>query len=594
MSNYNRKVTSEFLAEKYIEFFRDNLDWKLKKFQSSVLRELGVHVSYMKCWLARARAKLIIYGNGSDQYAHVWDYAAAIIKHNRGSSAFVVCDSIERPTPIFKRMYICLAVCKEGFSKGCRPIIGVDGCHLKRAYPGICLVAVGLDGNNNIYPIAWAVVEVENRDSWTWFLELLSSDLEEVGGEGLTYISDRQKGLLDALNMAVPKAHVRYCARHIWANFKINFSGRLFKETFWNAARAATKAEFDIEMEAMRSLSTQAWEYLNAIPPRHWSRHAFDTNCKSNLLLNNLCEVFNAVLKEARDKPILTHMEWMRRYVMERICQKRQGGMAYEERLMPYATIYIAWAKEEGRFCKWSRSDMGVYEVIYKGEQCAVNLNLRTCTCFHWDLSGLPCPHATCCILLERKDPVDYVHEAYSKARYQVTYEPAALPIPGVKHWEKTGLPEPLPPPMRTMSGRPKSKKRRKEAGEDAEQRVKRVKKPNKCGKCGELGHSKRTCKNSVAPPVNERAPGGRPLSRSQWVKEGREKRKSRLTAREAWERQHGAAASAASSQAGPSNRAAAAAAASFQTGTSNMPPSAARTITSFTELLSQASNNLL
>ena len=33
--------------------------------------------------------------------------------------------------PYFERLYICLEGCKKGFMAGCRPIIGLDACHLK-------------------------------------------------------------------------------------------------------------------------------------------------------------------------------------------------------------------------------------------------------------------------------------------------------------------------------------------------------------------------------------------------------------------------------------------------------------------------------
>lgn len=55
-------------------------------------------------------------------------------------------------------------VIKEGFRLGCKPVVGVDDCHLKGAFPGMLLVAVSKDGNNNIFPVAWAVVEVENTE----------------------------------------------------------------------------------------------------------------------------------------------------------------------------------------------------------------------------------------------------------------------------------------------------------------------------------------------------------------------------------------------------------------------------------------------
>ena len=49
--------------------------------------------------------------------------------------------------------------------QGCIKIIGFDGCFLKGASCGELLTAIGRDGNNQIYPIAWAVVEVENTEN---------------------------------------------------------------------------------------------------------------------------------------------------------------------------------------------------------------------------------------------------------------------------------------------------------------------------------------------------------------------------------------------------------------------------------------------
>ncbi|XP_074301116.1 uncharacterized protein LOC141632468 [Silene latifolia] len=237
----NNKVNSEYLAERYLEDWRLDSNMKISKWQKQIKRDLGVDVKYGTCWLARARAKLTIYGDCSEQYGRVWDYVNAIRELIEGSTAIVVVENIERPPPYFHRIYICLKQIKEGFLAGCRPIIGVDGCHLKAAYPGLCLVAVGLDGNNNIYPVAWAIVEVQNGESWCWFLRLLMEDFGMEEGLGITIMSDRQKGIREAFNVVTPKAHVRYCVRHIWANFKLQFTGLVFKQAFWNAARASTE-----------------------------------------------------------------------------------------------------------------------------------------------------------------------------------------------------------------------------------------------------------------------------------------------------------------------------------------------------------------
>lgn len=61
---------------------------------------------------------------------------------------------------------------------GCRPFIGVDGCHLKGKYGGVLLSAIATDANFGIFPLAFAIVESENADSWTWFLTLLSEYLD--------------------------------------------------------------------------------------------------------------------------------------------------------------------------------------------------------------------------------------------------------------------------------------------------------------------------------------------------------------------------------------------------------------------------------
>ena len=66
--------------------------------------------------------------------------------------------------PIFKRLYICLKAYKDYFVSS-RPIIGVDGCFLKGKYGGELLTAVGRDGNDQMLPLAYAVVEVENKET---------------------------------------------------------------------------------------------------------------------------------------------------------------------------------------------------------------------------------------------------------------------------------------------------------------------------------------------------------------------------------------------------------------------------------------------
>ena len=53
-------------------------------------------------------------------------------------------------------------------------------------------------------------------------------------------------------------------------------------------------------MNEIKNISVEAYEYLAAIPAKHWSRHAFSSRSKFGMLLNICCESFNKVLVKSR------------------------------------------------------------------------------------------------------------------------------------------------------------------------------------------------------------------------------------------------------------------------------------------------------
>ena len=47
--------------------------------------------------------------------------------------------------------------------------------------------------NEQFFPLAFAVIEAETKDSWTWFLLQLIEDVNASSKRTLTFISDEQK-----------------------------------------------------------------------------------------------------------------------------------------------------------------------------------------------------------------------------------------------------------------------------------------------------------------------------------------------------------------------------------------------------------------
>lgn len=121
------------------------------------------------------------------EYGKLHDYALELEKSNEGTTTEVVVDDDNADKiPNFKAFYVCFKACKEGWKDGCRPMIGIDGCLLKHRCKGQSLAAVGRDGKNQMFAIAWPIVDLETKKTWKWFLEHLVSDLKIADkGQGL-------------------------------------------------------------------------------------------------------------------------------------------------------------------------------------------------------------------------------------------------------------------------------------------------------------------------------------------------------------------------------------------------------------------------
>ncbi|KAK8593418.1 hypothetical protein V6N12_045500 [Hibiscus sabdariffa] len=70
-----------------------------------------------------------------------------------------------------------------GWKEGWIPFIRVGGCFLKTATQGELLVAIGRNGNNQMFPVAWEVAEGKGNESWKWFLSKLMQDLNHLDGQ---------------------------------------------------------------------------------------------------------------------------------------------------------------------------------------------------------------------------------------------------------------------------------------------------------------------------------------------------------------------------------------------------------------------------
>ncbi|KAK4395264.1 hypothetical protein Sango_1680700 [Sesamum angolense] len=255
----NSLAKATYLATRMESSIRDHPDIPIQQLKNRILRKCNVEVSRFKVLRAKKKALEAIRGSDALQYDKLWDYCETVRKCNPGSK--LILRKLENSDPpVFDRMYFSLWALKKGFLEGCRPIIGLDGCFLKTCYGGQLLVAVGRDGNDNMFPIAMAVVQVENRETWSWFLTEMLDDIGGLGTSKWSFISDRQKGLIEALKELVPDSEHRFCTRHMYQNFKQKFKSVELKEYFWKAASIANKQDFERYMKKIQEIDPKVSE----------------------------------------------------------------------------------------------------------------------------------------------------------------------------------------------------------------------------------------------------------------------------------------------------------------------------------------------
>ncbi|CAN1122799.1 hypothetical protein LINPERHAP2_LOCUS1525 [Linum perenne] len=200
-SQTNNQATTRFIASDFLERFRINPDWEVNQIVAEVRLRYGIEVSNRHCYRAKVAAQDMINGTVKEEYKNLRSYLAELKRADPPGRFLLEVDLMPGEEPVyFKRLFVRFSSLRKGFLGGCRKMFGLDGYFLKGEVEGMLLAAVGKDGNNQVYPIAWAVVEGENTSSWTWFIQTLKEELGIEDGRGWSVISNQHKVYLIDLN----------------------------------------------------------------------------------------------------------------------------------------------------------------------------------------------------------------------------------------------------------------------------------------------------------------------------------------------------------------------------------------------------------
>ena len=211
-------MDSKFISIALEKYVWEDLTRSVKDLHSILHAKHGHDVTMYKVWEAKQKAIAHIYGDFDELYVELPRFLAAFSDVDPDTITTLKCDLRVPGTCIFNSAFWAFGLCIKGF-KHCRLMISINATHLYGKYKGKLLIAMATNGNNEIYPLAFAVVESESTESWGWFLAcLLTYVMDQTN---LCIIFDRHRGIQSCFDdtkhrgyLQPPLVHHRYCLRH--------------------------------------------------------------------------------------------------------------------------------------------------------------------------------------------------------------------------------------------------------------------------------------------------------------------------------------------------------------------------------------------
>ncbi|XP_028094816.1 uncharacterized protein LOC114294850 [Camellia sinensis] len=234
-------------------------------------------------WLGVEKAKAIIHGDHSLSFDQLRWYSNAVMRYNPGS--YVNID------------------------------YNANRTFLKEKYKGQLLSATMKDESN------------ETTTNWSWFLDELGKVVD--GKRQITFILDRNLGLLEAMPKVFLLAHHDYCLQHLKNNLKDQMKGidNGFRDhlvsSLGNCTCEPTMVGFHEKLEKLKEAGKQrAHNFFKDLAPEHWANSYF-RGMRYGEMTSNAAESFNNWIKEARNLPITQMVDTIRTQLIRQMSARR-------------------------------------------------------------------------------------------------------------------------------------------------------------------------------------------------------------------------------------------------------------------------------
>ncbi|KAL0358067.1 UNVERIFIED_CONTAM: hypothetical protein Scaly_1492400 [Sesamum calycinum] len=338
-------------------------------------------------------AREIVYGTWESSVQKLPKYLGAIQKYNPGTIVEWKHKGFQQSTGKYVMRYVFWAFkpCIDGF-QFCRKIISVDGTHLYTKYKYKLLIAAALDGNQQVLPLAFAIVDEETYPSWKWFLQQLSRHVIR-GRRGMCLISDRPGGLIKAV-----REDPDFVSPHEVHRISIK----------------KVQPHYGRDKEA----KCQRFAYLDQINKEKWTA-SHDGGWRCGILTTNMSECINGVLKGARRLP--------------------------QQKAVEHTVTKYSHAQQSASVVTRRQNGHGMNTHVVK-------IANRECSCGKWNQFGIPCSHAQKVCGAYNISAASMVKDYYDLINYNNTYSKHFEPVQSEDYWDDPNFQLVHDPTIRTVT----------------------------------------------------------------------------------------------------------------------------------------------
>ncbi|XP_016191847.1 uncharacterized protein LOC107632694 [Arachis ipaensis] len=365
------KLDSDTIAEAIKPLVEADPSIKVRSVIADVQSLFNYTISYRKAWLAKQKVVEKIFGGWEASYKALPTWFEAMVKKEPSTA-------IEYET----------LPCYRGNE------LAQDVRVLNRVFWSF--YPFSQDGNNNIVPIAFALVEGKTLDAWFFFLRHLQTHVVTKDGVGL--ISDRHESIRSAVSRCEvawepPRAIHIFCIRHIASNFLRKFKAPFMQKIVVNIGYSRTVDEYEIRYQRLHSRGEAYTRWLDQILRQQHSL-AYDGGHRWGHMMTNLVECINGVLKGAHNLSVTAFVKAIFYRLNEFFTRKRddtetrvRAGHLFSETMTEKIQQNLIMAGNIMVSCFDRQNE--VFEVweIHSGVEYAVDLRCRHCDCGYFQVS---------------------------------------------------------------------------------------------------------------------------------------------------------------------------------------------------------------